>query len=436
MTLFCRKNYHLMEKQLASEKAELARAEAERDEADRKSDAKSRFLASMSHEIRTPINTILGMNTMILRESTESPVREYAGNVESAARNLLSLINDILDFSKIESGKVEIVPVDYSMSSLINDVVVMIRGRAEAKGLTFNVEADSGLPEKAHGDETRIKQVMVNILTNAVKYTPEGTVTFTVRRKDASPLTPGLAVPVEIRVEDTGMGIKSENLDRIFDSFQRVDERKNRSIEGTGLGLAITKQITELMGGEISVSSEYGQGSVFTVTLPVTVLGTEKIGNLSKRISEAAESAKETQAGLYAPGAKILVVDDNRMNLKVFTLLLKQSGLSIDQASSGADALALAEEKTYDIIFLDDMMPEMSGKECLAEMQKRAAENPDYKNKATPVVCLTANAVSGAREEYMALGFTSYLSKPVKAPALEGMIRDLLPEGELREKSE
>lgn len=421
-------NYHLMEKQLASEKAELARAEAERDEADRKSDAKSRFLASMSHEIRTPINTILGMNTMILRESTESPVREYAGNVESAARNLLSLINDILDFSKIESGKVEIVPVDYSMSSLINDVAVMIRGKAEAKGLTFNVEADSGLPEKAHGDETRIKQVMVNILTNAVKYTQEGTVTFTVRRKDEKAFSPGQAVPVEISVKDTGMGIKPENLDKIFDSFQRVDERKNRSIEGTGLGLAITKQITELMGGEISVSSEYGRGSVFTVTLPITILGTEKIGDLSKRISETAESAKETQAGLYAPGAKILVVDDNRMNLKVFTLLLKQSGLFIDQATSGADALALAEEKTYDIIFLDDMMPEMSGKECLIEMQKRAGENPEFKNKNTPVVCLTANAVSGAREEYMALGFTSYLSKPVKAPALEGMIRDLLPE--------
>ena len=422
-------NYRLMEKQLASEKAELKRAEAERDEADRKSDAKSRFLASMSHEIRTPINTILGMNTMILRESTEGPVREYAGNVDSAAKNLLSLINDILDFSKIESGKVEIVPVDLSMSSLINDVAVMIRGRAEAKGLTLKVEADPLLPEKARGDETRIKQVMVNILTNAVKYTKEGTVTFSVRRKDAVPLTPGQTVPVEIRVEDTGMGIRPENLGKIFDSFQRVDERKNRSIEGTGLGLAITKQITCLMGGEITAESEYGKGSVFTVTLPVLPLGTETVGDFSKRISETADAGKDTGEDLYAPDASILVVDDNRMNLKVFTLLLKNSGLSIDQAASGAEALTLAESKTYDIIFLDDMMSEMSGKECLAEMQRRAHADPAYKNRTTPVVCLTANAVSGAREEYLSLGFTSYLSKPVKAPALEGMIRDLLPEG-------
>ena len=324
-------NYRLMEKQLAFEKAEVARAEEERDEADRKSDAKSRFLASMSHEIRTPINTILGMNTMILRESTEQPVREYAGNVDSAAKNLLSLINDILDFSKIESGRVELVPVDFSMSSLINDVAVMIRGRAEAKNLSFKLEADPELPEKGHGEETRIKQVMVNILTNAVKYTPEGTVTFTVRRKDASPLTPGLAVPVEIRVEDTGMGIKSENLDRIFDSFQRVDERKNRSIEGTGLGLAITKQITELMGGEISVTSEYCKGSVFTVTLPITVLGTEKVGDLSKRISETAGSNNEAQAGLYAPAVKIYVDDELRytysMNDSPFTYGYTTTGL-------------------------------------------------------------------------------------------------------------
>lgn len=197
-------------------------------------------------------------------------------------------------FSKIESGKVEIVPVDLSMSSLINDVAVMIRGRAEAKDLTLKVEADPLLPEKVRGDETRIKQVMVNILTNAVKYTKEGTVTFSVRRKDDAILAAGQPVPVEIRVEDTGMGIRPENLGKIFDSFQRVDERKNRSIEGTGLGLAITKQITELMGGEISVASEYGKGSVFTVTLPVTVLGTETVGDFSKRIAETTDAEKET----------------------------------------------------------------------------------------------------------------------------------------------
>lgn len=380
--------------------------------------AKSSFLANMSHEIRTPINTILGLDTMILRESTEDGIRHYAMDIQNAGQNLLSIINDILDLSKIESGKMELIPVEYDFSSLIHDVVCMISNRANDKGLSFDVNIDRNLPCKLLGDDVRIRQILINLLTNAVKYTHKGRVTLSVEGE----VEVG-TVKLYFSVKDTGIGIKEENIAKLFQEFVRVDEQKNRNIEGTGLGINIVSHLLYLMGSKLEVESTYGEGSDFHFVLEQKIIDYKPIGDLTKRIREM-ETEYRYEASLIIPDVKILIVDDNAINRKVFKALLKELQCQIDEADSGKQCLELVVREKYDIIFMDHMMPEMDGIETFHHIR----ENDLLLNSDTPVVILTANAVSGVRENYLEEGFDDYLSKPIVPEKLEQIIEKLLPD--------
>ncbi len=385
------------------------------------SQAKSSFLSNMSHEIRTPINAVLGLNEMILRESNDKNILAYAESVRTAGTTLLGLVNDILDFSKIEAGKMEIIPVDYDISSLLNDLVNMIRIKADSKGLTLLLAFDKETPKLLRGDEIRIKQVITNILTNAVKYTEKGSVTFGVTYEKI-PDEPD-SVMLNVSVKDTGIGIKQEDIKKLFSEFERIEEERNRNIEGTGLGMNITKRLLEMMGTSLKVTSVYGEGSTFSFTLKQTVRKWEPLGDYETAYKKSLEGRGKYHEKFKAPNAQILVVDDNQMNLVVFTSLLKHTSVKIDTAMSGDEGLSLAADKKYDIIFFDHMMPKKNGIETLHEL-KAQADNPNLK---TPTICLTANAISGAREEYLAEGFDDYLTKPIDANKLEDMIIHYLP---------
>ncbi|MBO4414591.1 MAG: response regulator [Lachnospiraceae bacterium] len=392
-------------------------AEEARYEAEKANQAKSHFLANMSHEIRTPINAVLGLDTMILRESREEQIRRYALNIQTAGQSLLSIINDILDLSKIESGKMEIVPVEYDVASLINDVSNMIIPKVEAKELIFDLNIDSSIPCRLFGDDVRIRQILINLLTNAVKYTPEGTVTLTItgeRAEDDAVLT--------CSVKDTGIGIAQEDLDKLFQEFVRIEEKRNRNIEGTGLGINIVLSLLSLMDSRLEVASEYGKGSEFKFTIKQKIMNAEPIGDLEKRIRERAVEY-EHETGFTIPDAEILVVDDNEMNRYVFSSLLKDLECRIDEADSGMKCLELVKERKYDIIFMDHMMPEMDGVETF----HRLREMTDSPNIDTPVIVLTANAITGAREQYLAEGFDDFLTKPVVPEKLEKLISDIIP---------
>ena len=386
------------------------------------SQAKSRFLANMSHEIRTPINGIMGMNTVLLEELDDGnyeDVRQYAVNISDASRTLLSIINDILDISKIESGKMEIIPVEYELFSVLNDCYNMNLSRASEKGLSFEPEIDGNLPSVLYGDEVRIRQIINNLLSNAVKYTETGKVILRLRELSRN----GGASRIEISVEDTGKGIKEEDKEKLFGNFTRLDEEKNRNIEGTGLGLSLTKKLVELMGGEIAVRSEYGKGSVFTVRLSQRVINSEPVGDFSGRYRAYAEQRKENTAQINIPDAQILVVDDVDMNLQVVKGMLKHTGACVDTAYSGKECLEKIAAKRYDIIFLDHMMPETDGIETYDTMKRT-----EHKNTGTPVIVLTANAIVGAKEMYMEKGFTDYLSKPIIRNELIDMLYRYLPD--------
>ena len=399
----------------AEESKELKEA---KEEAERANQAKSSFLASMSHEIRTPINAVLGMNEMIRREADDDQIRKYSWNIKSASETLLSLINDILDFSKIESGKMEIVETPYQLSSLLNDVVNMIRYKAEQKGLEFYIKVDETIPDSLIGDEVRIRQVIVNILNNAVKYTPEGSVTFDVRGEKTEE-----GVLLRIASIDTGLGIKEEDKGKLFSKFQRLDVEKNRNVEGTGLGLSITLRLVEMMKGKIDVDSVYGEGSTFTITLPQKVEDPAPIGDFEKRVEAFIKGEEAYRESFIAPEAEVLVVDDNSMNLFVFESLLKSTKIRVTKAQSGMDCLSLIAEKRFDIVFLDHMMPEMDGIETLA----RARAMPESKCHGVPFIALTANAIAGAREMFLEKGFNDYISKPINSKLLERMIQEYLP---------
>ena len=390
--------------------------------------AKSRFLAQMSHEIRTPINAVLGMNEMILRETDDKSIQEYAGNIQSAGKNLLGLINTILDFSKIEEGKMEILPVRYDTASMIDNVVNSISGRAKDKGLTFETHVDENLPTALYGDDMRISQVIMNLLTNAVKYTREGRVDMYVScaKKDAE------SVSIGISVKDTGIGIKEEDLSKLFESFTRLEEDRNRTIEGTGLGMSIVHRLLTMMGSKLEVRSEYGKGSEFSFEVKQTIVDATPIGDFKQKAKAAADK-RENEMNLYAPKAKVLAVDDNEMNLKVIKNLLKIYGIVPDLASSGEETLKLLAENAYDLVLLDHMMPGMDGLETL----KRAKQLHLIKDGMS-VIALTANAVVGAREGYLEAGFDDYLSKPVELKLLERVLEKHLPDRlvERRSKAE
>ncbi|MCR5097399.1 MAG: response regulator [Lachnospiraceae bacterium] len=407
------------------EKTMVHELEIEKTVAEEASQAKSAFLANMSHEIRTPINAVLGMNEMILRESNDKNVLGYAESVRTAGNTLLGIINDILDFSKIEAGKMEIVPVEYDISSLINDLVNMIQARADKKGLELKLKIDENIPCILFGDEVRIKQICTNILTNAVKYTDEGSVTFSIDFEDSDE-DPGNAY-LTFCVSDTGIGIRPEDLEKLFSEFERIDLERNRNVEGTGLGMNITKQLLEMMGAKLIVQSVYGQGSKFYFTLKQKIVKADTIGDYEASYHAAVSSRKKYREKFTAPEAHVLVVDDTETNLDVFKALLKSTAIQIDTAPGGDEGLALTREKKYDIIFLDHMMPDKDGIETFHELRGEA-DNP---NVATPTICLTANAISGAREQYLAEGFDDYLTKPIDADKLEDTIIEYLPEGKV-----
>ncbi|WP_051598588.1 hybrid sensor histidine kinase/response regulator [Selenomonas ruminantium] len=389
-------------------------------------EAKSAFLSNMSHEIRTPINAVLGMNEMILRESHEPNVIEYAENLRNAGNTLLGLINDILDFSKIEAGKLEIIPVDYDLSSMLNDLVNMIHTRADAKGLTLLLDFDQETPKRLFGDEVRVKQVITNILTNAVKYTEKGSVTLAVGF-ERIPEEPN-DVELCVTVKDTGIGIKPEDMEKLFSKFERIEEKRNRNVEGTGLGMAITINLLEKMGSALQVESTYGVGSTFSFKLRQRVVKWEPLGDYKASYQALLKGHKKYHEKFTAPEALVLMVDDNPMNLTVFKSLIKQTKVQVDTANDGDEGLLLAQDKKYDIIFLDHMMPRKDGVETLHEL-KEQADGPNFN---TPVICLTANAISGAREEYIEAGFNDYLTKPIDTEKLEDMLLDYLPQEKLQ----
>lgn len=386
--------------------------------------AKSSFLANMSHEIRTPINAILGMNEMILREEKDPAIRGYAGNIQASGNSLLSIVSDVLDISKIESGKLEIIPVDYEVNSLISDCCNMAAGRAKAKELELLVECADNVPMKLCGDETHIRQIIVNLLTNAVKYTEKGTVKLIVSGR----FTDGGFV-LKVDVSDTGIGIAEENLPQLFTQFQRFDLQRNRNIEGTGLGLSIVKRLCDLMSGTITARSVLGSGSTFTVELPQKVVDSTPCGGVNLNYSAGAEH--EYHHSFEAPEAKILAVDDLPVNLLVIANLLKETRIKIDTAGSGRECLDKCSQQKYDLILMDHMMPEMDGVQTFEKLHGDKS-SPNFE---TPVIMLTANALAGMREQYMDVGFADYVSKPVRGAKLEEAIRRNLPESLIKPAS-
>ena len=418
------------QKLLVNLEEQTALAEENRLAAEQANQAKGDFLANMSHEIRTPMNAILGMNEMVMREEISPKAAQYSRDIYSAGQTLLAIINDILDFSKIESGKMEIVPVTYELSSLLNDVLNMVTKKVHDKGLKLVTDVSPDIPHQLYGDEIRIRQIILNLVNNAVKYTDKGTVTIKVECNKQDEKT----IDLQIAVIDTGIGIREEDLNKLFNSFQRVDMSANRKIEGTGLGLAITKQLAEQMNGFVRVESTYGQGSTFSVSLPQTVMDNEPIGEFTSTSAGLHSNIRNDEIAFTAPDAKILIVDDNKVNLVVAKGLIRETQVQVDTVLSGAEALEMVKQNRYHIILLDHMMPVMDGMETLMRMR----ELEENASRDAAVIALTANAISGSRERYIAAGFEDYLSKPINAQRYKEMILKYLPDDlvHIEEKSE
>lgn len=396
-------------------------AEEQKEEIEKIAHSKDAFFANMSHEIRTPINTIIGLNEMILREDISDEIAENAINIQNASKMLLTIINDILDLSKLESGKMEIVPAQYEISSMFSDLVNLIWIRAHQKELEFKVDIDPEIPSMLFGDEVRIKQVITNMLTNAVKYTEKGSVTLTAKGERVA----ADEILLRISVEDTGMGIRKENLDSLFGSFRRMDERDNRNIEGTGLGLNISKQLIEMMGGKIFVDSVYHKGSVFTIEVKQKIVNVRPIGVINFAAKKQLNRRVRYKQSFTAPDARVLVVDDNDMNRMVAVKLLRGTKIQVETVESGKECLKKTAEGFYHVILMDHMMPDMDGEETLKAVR---AQSKGYCQK-TPVIALTANVMTNAEQVYRDMGFDGYLAKPINSALLEaGLLKYLPPE--------
>ena len=379
--------------------------------------AKSKFISNMSHEIRTPINAILGMNEMILRDSKDAQICSYAHDIKTASKLLLSIINDILDYSKIESGNMEIISSEYEPGAIIREVYNLISVRLKEKGLEFEWKVDKDIPSKLYGDEIRITQILTNILTNAVKYTERGKITLTVGKQS---LDNG-NIELLVCVEDTGIGMKAEEMDKLFSAFGRLDAKRNRNIEGTGLGMSIVTRLLEQMGSKLEVESEYGVGSKFSFALEQEIVDANPIGNFLLEGGVNASYVRDPETIFEAPEASILAVDDNMANLKVIKSLLKETQAKVALASSGEQALKIIKKMKFDLILMDHFMPEMDGVDTLREISKMGEI---YSN--IPVVALTANVFSGAKEFYVGQGFCDYLEKPIDTAKLNAILRTYL----------
>lgn len=395
--------------------------EVARQDAEKAAQAKTSFLANMSHEIRTPITAVLGLDELIIRESNDEKIREYARDIQESGKTLLGIINDILDFSKVEAGKLDIIPEDYKITTLVTDLQNMMSLKAFDRGLYLIIKADPDIPSVLYGDDIRIKQVAINIISNAIKYTDKGGATMTISHEKVD----DEHVDVTFTVKDTGRGIKQEDLERLFQPFERIEESRDRKIEGTGLGISITQKLLEGMGSSLEVQSIYGVGSIFSFKIRQEVRDwTPSSEKSSSSIQPSANDENTYQESFIAPDASILVIDDAPLNLTVFTGLLKQTQVQIDTAESGAEGLALAQKKTYHIIFVDHLMPEMDGIETMQAIR----EDDSMLNMGTPIIALTANAVNGSRETYLNAGFNDYLSKPINPSILENMMIQYLPQ--------
>ena len=398
---------------------ENKRAAEQTREVEELNQTQNRFFSSMSHEIRTPINTIIGLNEMILREDISDEVAEDARNIQAASKILISVVNDILDMSKIESGHMELVNVSYRVGDMLSEITNMFWGKAKEKGLEFNIEVDPAVPANLFGDEVRIKQILINLLNNAVKYTEKGSITLSIhchKTEDGKAL-------LFYSVSDTGIGIRKENIPYLFDAFKRVDVKKNRYIEGTGLGLSIVKQLVTLMGGEVSVTSEYMKGSTFIVSLEQEMSDETRIGEFDPEAVRTAGKTRKYHQRFEAPGAKILIVDDNKTNLMVAAKLLKETRVKTTTASSGKEALKLTLIEHYDTIIMDHLMPEMDGIECLHAIREQVGGLC----RETPVVVMTANAGGENKILYKNEGFDGYLLKPVDPVEFEETLMEVLP---------
>lgn len=398
---------------------ELFRSREQREEIERLNRAQNQFFSSMSHEIRTPINTIIGLNEMILRENASDEINENAASIQSAGKMLLHLINDILDMSKFESGQMELTPVNYHIGDMLSEIVGMLWLRAKEKGLEFHVNVSPDVPDELIGDEVRIKQILINVLNNAIKYTSKGEVKLTIEATDIK----STKANIVFYVEDTGMGIKKESMPYLFTAFKRVDEEKNRHIEGTGLGLSIVKQFVDLMDGKITVNSVYTKGSTFIIEIPQQVASERKVGNLDIEKRHSLNKMGNYHQSFEAPNAKVLVVDDTAANLLVVQKLLRDTKVRVTTSTSGEDALRKTQEEKYDIILMDHLMPNMDGIECLHKIRDQIGGF----NKETKIIALTANAGSEMKALYAREGFDGYIVKPVTGDILEAELRRQLP---------
>ena len=403
----------------------IEQLELEKQSAEKANRAKSDFLAKMSHEIRTPINGVMGMTELIIRETKEKETKKLSNDILVSANSLLEIINEILDSSKIESGKMLIDPVEYSMKSIVTDVENITKVRAKEKALEVEFKVDEKIPMKLWGDDLRIKEVLTNLTTNAVKYTQKGSVKVLV---SCHSIKDGNA-EIYFEVKDTGIGIKQEDIPRLYADFERIEEKSTRYVQGTGLGLSITIQLLKLMDSELKVESEYGKGSVFSFILKQKIIDGAPMGDY-KKLEE--KEVDLPVVNYEAPNARLLVVDDNATNLKVFRGLLKRTKIQIETAESAAEGLKILKENDFDIIFLDHMMPEMDG----IAMFHKMLETDRERFEKIPVIMLTANAIVGAREEYLSEGFTDFLTKPILPGSLDKMLLTYLPKELIVDKSE